>query len=149
MGSNVVATYKVSGLAALQAKLSEMGKLDDGKAARSAAKSGVKPIVDQAKALIPKSPLTAKSYKGKTIEPGFAAHNIRTISQLKKSKSLVRASVGVRDEAFYAVNFVERGTKYQKAQHWLSQASEQTIEKQLTAVESSLQASVNKVSKVK
>lgn len=140
-------TYKIEGAAELIAKLSALGHLEDGKAPRSAARAGVKPIFTQAKANIPKSPDAVKTYKGRLVGPGFASRNIRTITQLKKAEGIARASVGVRAEAFYAVRFVERGTKKQKAQHWLTEASEQTIDKQLEAVSASLEKSIAKYSK--
>lgn len=140
-------TFKVDGLAALTAQLTALGKLDDGKALRSAARAGVKPIFNQAKANIPKSSEAARTYKGRLVGPGFASRNIRTITQLKPSEGIARASVGVRSEAHYAVDYVERGTKHQKAQHWLTEAAEQTIDKQIQAVEDSLQKSIDKASK--
>lgn len=142
-------TFKVDGLAALTVQLTELGKLDDGKALRSAARAGVKPIFTQAKANIPKSPDSVKTYKGRLVGPGFASRNIRTITQIKPAEGIARASVGVRDEAFYAVRFVEQGTKKQRAQHWLTEASEQTIGKQIEAVEASLQKTIDKASKAK
>lgn len=140
-------TFKIDGIAELAAKLSALGKLDDGKALRAAVKAGVKPVFTQAKANIPKSPDAIKTYKGRLVGPGFASRNIRTISQLKQSEGIARASVGVRAEAFYAVRFVEQGTVKQKAQHWLTEASEQTVDKQIAAVSDSLQKSIDKYSK--
>lgn len=136
-------------LADLTAKLSAMGKLEDGKALRTAVKAGIRPVFAQAKANIPKSPEFVKTYKGRLVGPGFASRNIRTISQLKPAEGIARASVGVRAEAFYAVNYVERGTKKQKAQHWLTDAAEQTLSQQDAAVADSLQKSIDKASKTK
>lgn len=147
MSGDVVVTTKLEGVAALLTRLQALGKLDNGKALRSAARAGVKPIFTQAKILIPKSEQPTKTYKGRVVGPGFASRNIRTITQLKPSQGIARASVGVRAEAFYAVNYVERGTKKQKAQHWLTEASAQTIDKQLEAVKTSLQATIDKASK--
>lgn len=140
-------TFSIEGTAALVAKLQELGKLEDGKALRSAARAGVKPIFTQAKANIPKSQDAARTYKGRIIGPGFASRNIRTITQLKQQDGIARASVGVRADAFYAVRFVEQGTKKQRAQHWLTDASAQTIDKQVQAVSDSLQKSIDKYSK--
>lgn len=140
-------TFKVDGLVALTAQLAALGKLDDGKALRSAARAGIKPVFNQAKANIPKSQDAVKTYKGRLVGPGFASRNIRTVTQLKRAEGIARASVGVRDEARYAVLFVERGTKKQRAQHWLTEASEQTIDKQIQAVTDSLQKSIDKASK--
>lgn len=140
-------TFKIDGIAELVNKLAALGKLEDGKALRSAARAGVKPIFTQAKANIPKSQEAAKTYKGRLVGPGFASRNIRTITQLKQAQGIARASVGVRQEAFYAVRFVQQGTKKQKSQPWLTNASAQTIDKQIDAVKASLQKSIDKYTK--
>lgn len=140
-------TYNVAGISELAAKLADLGRLDEGKGLRAAVRNGIKPIFDQAKTNIPKSPDAAKTFKGRLVGPGFASRNIRTITQVKLDQGYARGSVGVRSEAYYAVDFVERGTKKQKAQHWLTEASEQTKEAQLDAVASSLQKSITKYTK--
>lgn len=140
-------TYQIAGIPELLAKLADLGKLDEGKGLRAAVRNGVKPIFVQAKATIPKSPDAIKTYKGRLVGPGFASRNIRTITQLKQAEGIARGSVGVRAEAFYAVRFVEQGTKHQKAQHWLTEASAQTIDKQIQAVSDSLEKSITKYTK--
>lgn len=140
-------TYNIAGIAELVAKLADLGKIEEGKGLRAAVRAGVKPIFTQAKANIPKSPDAVKTYKGRLVGPGFASRNIRTITQVKLEQGYAKGSVGVRAEAYYAVNFVERGTKKQKAQHWLTDASEQTKEAQLDAVVASLQKSITKYTK--
>lgn len=147
MANAIDFTFKFDGTAALVKKLEALGKLEDGKALRAAAKAGVKPIFTQAKQNIPKSQDSAKTYKGRIVGPGFASRNIRTITQLKPALGIARASVGVRDEAFYAVNFVQKGTKKQRSQPWLTDASEQTLDKQQEAVIESLQKSIDKYTK--
>lgn len=149
MGSAVASdfSYNVAGIAELAAKLADLGKLDEGRGLRAAVRNGVKPIFTQAKANIPKSPEAVKTYKGRLVGPGFASRNIRTITQVKLDQGYARGSVGVRNEAHYAVDFVERGTKKQKPQHWLTEASEQTKNEQLDAVAASLQKSITKYTK--
>lgn len=142
-----VVNFKIDGIAELVTKLAALGKLEDGKALRSAARAGVKPIFTQAKVNIPKSQDAAKTYKGRIVGPGFASRNIRTITQLKQAEGIARASVGVRQEAFYAVRFVQQGTKKQKSQPWLTDASARTIDKQIDAVKTSLQKSIDKYTK--
>lgn len=139
--------YDISGISELAAKLADLGKIDEGKGMRSAVRAGVKPIFTQAKANIPRSPDAVKTYKGRLVGPGFASRNIRTITQVKLDQGYAKGSVGVRAEAFYAVRFVERGTKKQAAQHWLTDASDQTKDAQLDAVATSLQKSITKYTK--
>lgn len=153
MANGLEFSVKMSGFPELLAKLEKLGKLEDGKALRTAAKAGVKPVFTQAKINVPKSLDAARTArkgpdgKGRLVGPGFASRNIRTISQLKPSQGIARASVGVRADAYYAVQFVERGTRYQKKNPWLENASEATQDKQIEAVTESLQKSIEKASK--
>lgn len=142
-------TFKIDGIAELVNKLAALGKLEDGKALRSAARAGVKPIFTQAKVNIPKSQEASKTRKGRIIGPGFASRNIRTITQLKQAQGIARASVGVRADAYYAVDFVQqgKGPRNKVAQPWLTDASAQTIDKQIDAVKASLQKSIDKYTK--
>lgn len=148
-------TAKLDGFADLVTRLQQLGKLEDGRALRTAAKAGVKPIFNQAKINIPKSAETVRTKrkgvdgKGRIVGPGFASRNIRTISQLRPAQGIARASVGVRADAYYAVQFVEKGTKKQKKNPWLEEASAQTIDAQIEAVKTSLQKTIDKASKAK
>lgn len=139
----------LEGVAALIRKLDALGKLEDGKALRAAVRAGIKPAEVKAKALIPENvdKQLHRTYKGRLVAPGFARRSIRSITKLDKSKQKASAALGVRKEAFYAVQFVERGTARHAAQRWLQPAFESTQREQQQALADSLRKSVLKAAK--
>lgn len=50
-----------------------------------------------------------KTHKGRLVAPGFARRSLRRVSKMSRDKQKVTVRIGVRGEAFYAVNFVELG----------------------------------------
>lgn len=117
----------VQGLRDLQKKLKRLGPAVGGKVLRSAAMTAMLPAVKAAKAAIPvgnppyegRNPYPVRTYKGRLRTPGFAKRNIARKSRISKDKRAVRVMLGVKPEAFYAVNFVELGTSKMPKQPWL------------------------------
>lgn len=128
-------------------RLQALGKLEDGHALRLAVRAGIKPAQARVTALIPEGVDAHRTYKGRLVAPGFAKRNIRAITVLSKDKQACKALLGVRKEAFYAVEFVERGTSKMGAKPWLRPGFEQTLDAQTSAVAASLQKSVEKAAK--
>lgn len=113
--------FAVQGLKELQRKLHELGALEGGKVLRSAAGLALNPAMKQARARIPTNDrdYLQKTYKGRKVSPGFAKRNIAKKTRISRDKSTVWADLGVKSEAFYAINFVELGTSKQRRQPWL------------------------------
>lgn len=63
-----------------------------------------------------------KTYRGRLVAAGFAARSVRMITVIDKASTSARAILGVRKEAFYALQFWELGTAYLKAVPWLQPA---------------------------
>jgi HK97 gp10 family phage protein len=139
----------LDGTAALLRQLEELGKLEDGKALRSAVRAGMKPAMDRAKAMIPQGIDPHKTFKGRLVAPGFAKRSIRVVTKLSKDKQKASAALGVRAEAFYAVNFVELGTSKMAARPWLRPAFASTLQQQTEAMSASLRKSILKAAKKK
>lgn len=137
------------GVADLVKKLRELGKMDDGKVTRSAVRAGAKTVVKRAKELIPEGIDAHRTYKGRLVAPGFARRAIRAITKLSRDKQAATASIGVRKEAYYAVQFVERGTVKQAAQPWLRPALDQASSAALTAIKDTFKRFVDKVARSK
>lgn len=118
----------------LSAQLSEMGKSLGGAALRSAAMSAMLPALRAAQAAAPQGnppygpyaskakpfdPYPKKTYLGRRVAPGFASRNVARKSKLSSDKTKVLVMLGVYEEAFYAVQFIELGTSKIPKRPWL------------------------------
>lgn len=116
--------FRVQGAKELQTKIMKLGKLDGGKVLRNATLIATTPIINEARRRIPENDRTylKATYKGRMVAPGFAKRNIARKVILSRDKSRANALVGVKSEAYYAVQFVELGTSKQVKQAWLEPA---------------------------
>ena len=125
-----MATKQITGYEQIRRQLRAMGAAAGGKALRSAAMTSTLPVVKRAKQLIPVGsppyesgdPYPVRTYKGRLRTPGFAQRNIARKSRLSRDKRFVKVMIGVRPEAFYAVNFIELGTSRIPKRPWLEPA---------------------------
>jgi HK97 gp10 family phage protein len=140
---------QLEGVAELMSKLDALGRLEDGKTLRAAGRRAGRVIVDRARALIPKGTVAHRTYKGRLVAPGFASRSIRYVATVSKDKQKVTVLVGVRAEAFYAVQFVELGTSKMGKQPWLRPAFQSTIDQQQSAIADHLRATIEKIAKGK
>lgn len=134
----------LQGTAQLTAQLRKLGKLDDGKTLRKVVRDAIRPAQKRAQALIPVGNRAHRTYKGRLVGPGFAKRNVVVITKLSKDKQSASALLGVRREAFYAVNFVEIGTSIMAAQPWLRPAFSQTRSEQEQAMKEGLRSAIFK-----
>lgn len=132
----------LQGIRQLTEQLHALGEVATGKALRSAVRAGMKPALERAKQLIPVGVDTHRTYKGQLVLPGFAKRNIRVVVTVSRDKQKASALLGVRREAFYAINFVELGTASQPAQPWLRPAFASTRQQQLVALSTALKKAV-------
>lgn len=147
MDSGALSLMALEGVAALTKQLDALGKLDDGKALRAAVREAAKPAVEKAKALIPEGVDAHRTYKGRLVAPGFAKRNIRAVTTLSKDKQKASAIIGVRREAFYAVQFVEIGTSKMAAEPWLRPALDSTQAQCEQRLADSLKTAVDKAAR--
>lgn len=115
----------LEGVAELTKQLIALGKLDDGKALRGAIKAGMQPAYKRAQAYIPVGSIPhrlAPAYGRLLVNSGFAKSALRTITTINAQKNIASAVMGVRKAAFYILNFVELGTRYQSPQPWIRRA---------------------------
>lgn len=120
------------GFKELSVKLKRLGPAVGGKFLRQAAMSATLPVLNQAKARIPRNDRDfikrlphgnpAKARLKRKVAPGFAAKNVARKSVISSDKRFVRVMVGVKPDAYYAVQFVELGTSKQRRQPWLEPA---------------------------
>ena len=136
----------IRGFKELSAQLDAMGKAPSGQALRNAAMSAMLPAQEAARAAAPRGsppygpyesrkqpfdPYPKKTYKGRRVAPGFASRNVARRAFLNNEGSRVRVSLGVRSEAFYALQFIELGTSKIPKRPWLEpsfRASQDAVE---------------------
>lgn len=107
---------EVTGMKELSLKLAKLGQQLGTKTLRSAAVAATTPVMKEMKAAIPVGKVAHRTHKGRLVAPGYAKRSVRRRSSAKKGK--VNVVVGVLSEAFYAVHFVDPGTKKMTAQKW-------------------------------
>ena len=90
-------------------------------------------VEGRAQGTIPKGTVAHKVYKkashedgGRLVAPGFASRNLRIITKISRDRQATYAVLGVRKLAFYAVQFLERGTSKMAARPWLVPALKQS-----------------------
>jgi HK97 gp10 family phage protein len=138
----------LEGVGELSKQLDALGKLDDGKAIRAAVRAGMKPAFKAAQQNIPVGTVAHRTYKGRLVGPGFAKRSLVIVTTLSKDGQKASAILGVKAEAFYAIQFVEMGTSQMAAQPWLRPAFYSTREEQESALALALQKAVLKAIKV-
>lgn len=135
-------TNRTTGFKELSAQLKEMGRAAGGSALRSAAMASMK-VAQQAASFAapsgvppygpykgrtkPQDPYPKKTYKGRLVAPGFTSRSIVRSSRLSRDKTFVKVSLGVRKEAFYALQFIELGTSKIPKRPWLEPSFRSSI----------------------
>lgn len=128
-------------------KLVVLGGLDSGNLTRNAVRAGIGAAYRAAQQRIPVGDQAFRTYTGRLVAPGFAKRNIRVISVLSKDKKTATAILGVRKEAYYAVQFVEMGTSKMGAQQWLRPSFYGTAGAQQQGMVAYLQKRIDKIAK--
>jgi HK97 gp10 family phage protein len=140
---------EILGARELGRKLDNLSRKVRGSTLRKAANAAVKPVLEEARNRIPVNKVEElhKTYKGRHVAPGFAKRSVAAKVKLSRDGRAVFASMGVRREAFYAVNFVELGTSKQPAQPWLRPAFEAKHQAALTKFSEVLKEQIDKVAR--
>lgn len=129
-------------------KLRALGETFAARNLKAAAKDAMLPTEQAARASVPVGTVAHKTYKGRTVTPGFAQRSVkRAVTARRGSKNIVRAMVGVSREAFYALAFVERGTSKMPARPWLVPAFDATKGQVLGRFQQSLKRRIERAAK--
>lgn len=147
----------ISGFRELSGQLKRMGAANGGKALRNAAMRAMLPAQQAAKAnapvgsppysypdRAPVDPYPRRTYKGRLVTPGFASRSVRRKSLISADRRYVTVLLGVDQEAFYAVNFVELGTSRTPAQPWLEPSFRSSLPAVDTRFQRFLKANIDK-----
>jgi HK97 gp10 family phage protein len=81
--------------------------------------AGVKGGVYGSGAVRTVNPYPRRTYLGRLVTPGFTQRNVASKVTLDRGKTVVHAMIGVKPEAFYALQFVELGTSKMAKRPWL------------------------------
>lgn len=130
----------IRGYKELSAQIAALGAAAGGSVLRSAARAAMKEAQDEAERSAPVAappytyedgrsvdPYPRKTYKGRLVTPGFTKRSIVRVVSLSKDKNSVRVALGVRREAFYAIQFIEFGTSKIPKRPWLEPAFRRSI----------------------
>ena len=112
----------VTGLGELQAKLSAMESKTSQKALRSALMQSATPMVRKLRAAAPVGTRAHRTNRGRLVAPGFLRRSVAKSSKLIRSENSTVAVVfiGVKKEAYYGIQFLDRGTKYIRKMPWFT-----------------------------
>lgn len=143
---------ELQGVAELTAKLRELASPKEQAATlRAAVRTPMRAVMKQARINIaivsPGKRQLHKTYKGRYVSAGFASRSIRMIVKMSRDKQSATAILGVRREAFYALQFFERGTAKIARQPWLEPAFSQSRSRSLSLVGETLRKRIEKIAK--
>lgn len=106
----------------LAAKLQALKPSQQGSALKNAVQKAMLPTFREALHTVPIGSRPHKTYKGRTVEPGFAQQNLRLKTWVSKDKQAAVGMVGVNKEAFYVLQYIELGTSKIPPRPWLEPA---------------------------
>lgn len=147
-------TSSLEGVADLTAKLRALASPKEQAATlRAAVRTPMREVMRLAKVNIarvsPGQRPLHRTYKGRIVSAGFAARNVRMIVKMSKDKQKAQAILGVRAEAFYALQFLELGTAKIASRPWLQPAFSQSRDQVVRLVGETLKARIDRIAKSK
>lgn len=115
-------TGSLTGVAALTRQLNALGSLEEGQALRRAVHAGIQPALVRAQSIIPVGTRPHRLRNGQLVNAGYAKSQLRTATTINAAKNIASGILGVTKWAFYALQFIEFGTRYMPAQPWIRRA---------------------------
>lgn len=139
----------VLGVKELLRKFDQLKVAGKEKALRAAVRGAANVVAKEAKQRIPVGSISHRTYRKVLVSPGFARRSIKVQTYVNRRTGAVGALVGVRAQAFYAVQFVEleRGKSKQRGKPWLRPAFEATGDKQISEFHRAFLRIINKVAR--
>lgn len=115
------------------------------KVIRGSLGEALKPTLALARAAVPESTEPHKTYKGRLVAPGFARRSTYIKTSIARDGSSASATIGVRAEAFYAIQFIEFGFKDVGPRPWLVPAFDATRSTMLKSLTSAIRSRIDKL----
>ena len=130
---------ELDGVAALTKQLKALASVSEtGAVLKGAVSDAMGKVRDQARQNVPVGRKRHRTYKGRLVSPGFAKRSLRVLARLSKDKTRAYALLGVRSEAFYALQFIELGTSRIPRRPWLVPAFEASKDESLREIGASM-----------
>lgn len=147
-----MATSRIEGTAELTKKLKALASpKEQANALRSSVRTPMNAVKKKAQVNIRKiSPgkrALHRTYKGRLVSAGFALRNIRMIVKMSKDKQQASALLGVRKEAYYALQYFELGTSKIAAMPWLTPAFESSKDDMIRGVSKVLRTRIERIAR--
>lgn len=118
----------LEGVAVLTKQLKALQQLEQGQVLKRGVKAGINVALKYARQNIPvgggatpsgRPTVTHLTYQGRRVSAGFARSQLRTGASINRTKDIADGILTTTKEGFYILNFVELGTRYQRAQPWI------------------------------
>lgn len=137
----------LEGVAELSGQLRKLGAAFGVPILRAAVRAGMKPAQQRWIQTMWKGNAAHRTYKGRLVAPGFSSRNTRIVTKADQGGMRVSAALGVRKEAFYQVQFIERelGNSRHVAQPSLREAMASTQNQQQAALAEKLRDRLAKI----
>jgi len=105
-----MADSELAGVKELNVKLSKLERSVGIKTLRSAVFKATTPVVRQMKSKIPVGSRAHRTYRKRLVTPGYAQRSIKRLTGKKYiNQGKLSIAIGVKAEAFYAINFIDQG----------------------------------------
>lgn len=137
----------LEGTRELSKQLADLGKATSGRVLKAAVMEAMLPTYRQALATVPIGSKAHKTYKGRSVEPGFAQQSLRLKTWVGKDKTVATAMVGVAPEAYYALQFIELGTSKYPATPWLTPAFESNKDAAVQKIASEMRTRIERIAR--
>ena len=99
----------LTGLKELNKQLKAMERRTGTKVLRSASLKATTPVLRAMRAKAPVGRKPHKTFKGRLVAPGFTKRSLRRKTRVLTRKGAVQVTMGVRSEAWYALQFFDQG----------------------------------------
>lgn len=147
-----MANHYVEGTRELTKKLRELASPKEQAATlRAAVREPMKDVMRVAQSNIsrisPGKRQIHRTYKGRLVTAGFASRNLRMITRMSRDKQMAQSVLGVRKEAFYALQFFELGTAKIPRQPWLMPAFYQSRNQTLAKVGEAMKKRIERIAR--
>ena len=143
----------VEGLKDLSEKLEKLGQQTGGKALRNAVEFSQRPTLREIGMAAPVGKRGShKTYRGRTVPSGFLKKNIKRKSWIDRKWGSVKYVIGVSQEAFYGVQFLDvgwtpKGGSYIPGTHWFRNVFERNSQRSVATMKARLKTNIEKVAK--